>query len=171
MPVASLDGFGPRASMSFFMYNQDGTQAIARPFFDGQPPQPDNNASPGEVSANVLRMHMLDRQDVGTNAPSENFIYQFDEYRYLVRDEWRQVLAHDAGGRVTGGSLEALTDAFAEGREIKVAIAGLCAELSEDPEHAVRHELMVHCGPGWNRRGCGAGSGRNHLRAVSRSSC
>ena len=31
------DGFGPRASMSFFMYNQNGLQAIARPYLDGKP--------------------------------------------------------------------------------------------------------------------------------------
>ena len=149
MPVASLDGFGPRASMSFFMYNQDGTQAIARPFLDGQSSLPENNASPGEEPADFPKMQMLDRQDLGSNAPSENFIYEFENYRYLVRDEWREVLAHDADGTVTGGSLEALIDAFTEGREVKVAITGLCAELSKDPEHAVRHELMVHCGPGY----------------------
>ena len=42
MPVSLPDGFGPRESMSFFLYNQDGHQAIARPFLDerqamGQP--------------------------------------------------------------------------------------------------------------------------------------
>ena len=36
MPIALPDGFGPRASMSFFIYNQDGHQAIARPHLDGQ---------------------------------------------------------------------------------------------------------------------------------------
>ena len=34
-PVSLPDEFGPRASMSFFMYNQNGLQAIARPFLDG----------------------------------------------------------------------------------------------------------------------------------------
>src|SRR4051812_702256 len=36
-PVDLPDGFGPRPSMSFFLYNQDGQQAIARPFLDRQP--------------------------------------------------------------------------------------------------------------------------------------
>ena len=35
-PVSLPDGFGPRASMSFFLYNQNGQQAIARPHLDGQ---------------------------------------------------------------------------------------------------------------------------------------
>ena len=34
-PISLPDAFGPRASMSFFMYNQDGQQAIARPYLDG----------------------------------------------------------------------------------------------------------------------------------------
>src|SRR6476661_3339331 len=34
-PVDLPDGFGPRPSMSFFLYNQDGQQAIARPYLDG----------------------------------------------------------------------------------------------------------------------------------------
>ena len=149
MPVDCLHGFGPRASMSFFMYNQDGTQAIARPFLDGRPPEPGDDASPGEDPEDFPKMHRLDRHDIGSNAPSENFIYDFEQYRFLVRDEWRQVLAHEADGRTTGGSLEALAEAFVEGCEIKVAIAGLCADLCQDPAQAPRHELLVQCGPGY----------------------
>ena len=37
-PIECPTGFGPRSSMSFFLYNQDGHQAIARPFLDGEPP-------------------------------------------------------------------------------------------------------------------------------------
>ena len=36
-PVSLPDAFGPRPSMSFFLYNQDGTQAIARPHLDDAP--------------------------------------------------------------------------------------------------------------------------------------
>ncbi len=35
MPLA--DDFGPRASMSFFMYDQNAQQAVARPYLDGEP--------------------------------------------------------------------------------------------------------------------------------------
>jgi len=38
MPVSLRKGFGPRESMSFFLYNQDGHQAIARPYLDGRVP-------------------------------------------------------------------------------------------------------------------------------------
>lgn len=34
-PVTLPDRFGERPSMSFFMYNQDGLQACARPYLDG----------------------------------------------------------------------------------------------------------------------------------------
>lgn len=36
-PIDLPDGFGPRASMSFFLYNEDGNQAVARPYLDGPP--------------------------------------------------------------------------------------------------------------------------------------
>ena len=35
-PVTLPDRFGERASMSFFMYNEDGTQACARPYLDAK---------------------------------------------------------------------------------------------------------------------------------------
>src|SRR5688572_12870302 len=44
-PVQLPDGFGPRPSMSFFLYNQDGRQAIARPHLDGIAP----TAEPGRA--------------------------------------------------------------------------------------------------------------------------
>lgn len=149
MPVDCLEGFGPRASMSFFMYNQDGTQAIARPYLDGKTPQTHEDASPGEDVADFPKTEILDQHDIGTNAPSENFIYEFEEYRYLVRDEWREMYAHDADGHCTGGSFEALMSAFEEGCEIKVGITGLCTDLCEDPKKAPSHELIVQCGPGY----------------------
>ena len=40
MPIDPPAGFGPRPSMSLFLYNQDGSQAIARPFLDGRPAVP-----------------------------------------------------------------------------------------------------------------------------------
>ena len=36
-PIEPPEGFGPRASLSFFMYNQNGEQAFARPHLDGPP--------------------------------------------------------------------------------------------------------------------------------------
>ena len=86
-PINVPDGFGPRASMSFFLYNQDGQQAIARPYLDGRsvdvpsaPSLPDGkNPSP--------KYHQQDVWDVNTNAPSSNFIYDFDVFEYKVLDE------------------------------------------------------------------------------------
>jgi len=148
MPIESLEGFGPHASMSFFMYNQDGSQAIARPFLDGREPS-DRDVWTGAAEKDFPKMRVLDRHDVETNAPSENFIYDFEEYRFLVRDEWREVLAHDAEGRVTAGSFSALAEAFEQGCDVKVAVAGLCADLCPDPAAAAGQEWFVHCGPGY----------------------
>ena len=46
--------------------------------------------------------------DRGTNAPSSDFIYDFDRFRYFVCDQWEEVYAHSAEGEVLGGSVEAL---------------------------------------------------------------
>jgi len=93
--------------------------------------------------SNMPKYHQIDAWDSGTNAPSSNFIYDFEVFRYLVRDEWRQVLVHEADGRVTAGSLEALVTAFSEGAEIKVGIRGLCGDLGGGMDH----EVFVHTGP------------------------
>lgn len=149
MPIVPPAGFGPRASMSFFLYNEDGRQAIARPYLDGVPAA--GSPGPGTLDdhGDMPKYHQQDAWDTGTNAPSSNFIYDFDVFRYFVCDDWREVLAHDAGGRVTGGSLDALVEAFSAGAEIKVGIRGLCADLGGGPEH----EVFVHTGPGYYSAG------------------
>lgn len=151
MPVQLPNGFGPRESMSFFMYNQDGQQAIARPHFDigsaAMEASATRNVECGPDSfANMLRYKELDRWDDHTNSPSQNFVYDFDFYRYCVSDRWREVFSHDADGRVQDGSLEDLILSFSSGAELKVAIRGLCDDLALDATDAVDHEVFVHLG-------------------------
>lgn len=57
-PVSLPDGFSPRSSMSFFLYNQDGGQAIARPFLDGVPPEVAPGASPAEPPPNMPKSQL-----------------------------------------------------------------------------------------------------------------
>ena len=54
-PIELPNGFGPRSSMSFFMYNQDGTQAIARPYLDDGPFESNYGSSPAARSRRVCR--------------------------------------------------------------------------------------------------------------------
>jgi hypothetical protein len=151
MPVQPPDGFGLRESLSFFMYNQNGQQAVARPHLDGQSLSAGSAVS-GEVVnnqasfPNMERYSTLDHWDDNTNAPSTNFVYQMDYYRYCVADRWREVLSHDAGGTVESGSLDALVAAFRTGAELKVAIRGLCSDLSQNAALAPDHEVFVHLG-------------------------
>jgi hypothetical protein len=79
-------------------------------------------------------------------------------YRYFVRDEWTEVLAHDEHGRVESGSFAALEQAQSEAREIKVGLRDLCADLGFGPSHQVfslvgsgfthtklkTHEVLTH---------------------------
>jgi len=145
MPVALPEGFGPRESMSFFLYNQDGQQAIARPFLDGSQPTATPGVSTPDPWPSMPRYHELARFDEGTNAPSSNFVYDFEYFRYFVGGGWREVFSHESDGSVTGGSIEELAAAVGEGAEAKVAIRGLCADLEESAE-AVEHEVFVHLG-------------------------
>ena len=149
MPLSPPEGFGPRPSMSLFMYNQDGQQAIARPYLDGLPAVGQFGRSPLEDHGDMPKYHQQDGWDAGTNAPSSNFIYDFDVYRYLVCDDWEEVLSHTAEGSIVSGSLESLCDAFAQGREVKVGIRGLCADLAERPDSAPDHTVFVQTGPGY----------------------
>lgn len=141
MPVSLPDGFGPRASMSFFMYNQDGHQAVARPYLDG------GVGETGTHDPDMPKMHIGEAFDGGTAAPSTNFIYDFESYRFFVRDAWREVLAHDEQGQVVRGEVKELADLCEAGHEVKVAIRGLCDDLTPTGQTKIEHEVFVHIGP------------------------
>lgn len=145
-PISLPDAFGVSPSMSLFLYNQNGEQAIARPFLDGMARTGGRGASEPADHSDMPKYHERDRWDAGTNAPSSNFVYDFDVFRYLVRDDWRQVLAHEADGTVTGGSAEALAEASAAGCAVKSAVAGLCADLEPEGWEPVPHEVFVQAG-------------------------
>jgi hypothetical protein len=150
-PISLPDAFGPRASMSFFLYNQDGQQAIARPHLDGGTPPGAGTIGPAALDdwRAYPKYHQQDGWDAGTNAPSSNFVYDFEVFRYFVCDDWQEVLAHDAGGRVQSGSIDLLAAAFEAGAEIKVAIRDLCADLDAEPVRPVEHEVFIQVGPGY----------------------
>jgi len=148
-PIDIPHGFGPRPSMSFFLYNQDGQQAIARPYLDGVSPMAEPGPAAPAAPSDMPKYHIQGGQDEGTNAPSHHFVYDFDHYRFHVRDSWKQLYAHDEQGRGQCGSLDALVAAFNGGAELKVAIRGLCRDLTVDGvegEQAMDHEVFVHLG-------------------------
>lgn len=84
-PIELPVGFGPRPSMSFFLYNQDGTQAIARPYLDGGSVEATFGPAPTQSPLRMPKYHVLDSWDAGTNAPSQNFVYDFDRFGF---DHW-----------------------------------------------------------------------------------
>lgn len=146
-PVDLPDRFGPRPSMSFFVYNQNGQQAIARPFLDGKPAAGQPGASPIDKPEGMAKYLAQSTWDGQTNAPSTNFIYEFESFKYCVWDGWREVLSHDEHGAVKSGSIDTFMDAFTRGCEMKVGIRGACADLGDGAK--VDHELFVRCGPGY----------------------
>jgi len=66
----------------------------------GPAPLDDHRAMP--------KCHQFDAWDSGTNAPSSNFVYDFETYNFLVCDDWREVFACGADGNALSGSIEAL---------------------------------------------------------------
>ena len=147
-PVELPKGFGPRPSMSYFLYNEDGTQAIARLHMDGGATEGLPGASTVDEPPGMSKYHALDGWDGETNSPSHNFIYDFETFRYHVCDRWEEVLSHDASGQVQSGSFEALRAAFVAGRAVKIGVSGLCDELSDNGE-VLAHELFVEIGSGY----------------------
>jgi len=146
-PIKLPEGFGAGSSMSFFMYNQDGSQAIARPYLDDS--QKNIRPDASQLDEPCEKYRVLDSCDDGTNAPSSNFIYDFELFKYCVQDNWQEMFAHDADGNVVSGSLDTLMDAFAKGCEIKVGIRGLCDDLAEDGKTAIDHEVFIQTGWGY----------------------
>lgn len=145
-PVALPDQFGPRPSLSLFLYNEDGSQAIARPHLDGPPAVAPHGPSPTVDHSGMPRYAEHDRWDDATNAPSSNFTYAFDTLRCFVREDWRLVLHHASNGDVIAGSYAELADAFARGVEWKIGITGLCDDLAARDEPALPHEVFIQAG-------------------------
>ena len=150
MPINSLAGFGPRPSMSFFLYNENGEQGIARPYLDNPPLEDDVEAMLAYDHSDMVKYHERDSWDVDTNAPSSNFVYDFELFRYFVNDSWQEVYANNEQGEATFGSLESLVEAFLEGAEIKVGISDLSGDLAGSPK--LNSEVFVQVGPGYYHR-------------------
>ncbi|MBC8352338.1 MAG: hypothetical protein H8E66_10135 [Planctomycetes bacterium] len=145
-PVALPSGFGPRPSLSLFLYNEDGSQAIARPFLDGVPAADNLGPSRSSDHSDMPKYHEQNRWDDQTNAPSSNFIYDFDTLRYFVRDDWQLALYHSSSGEVLAGSHDLLAQAFSQGVEWKISVKGLCADLAEPETDALPHEVFIQAG-------------------------
>jgi len=142
-------GFGDFPSLSFFLNNDDGHNGIARPFLDGRKgtAKKDDYQCPKYVT--------YDAWDTESPCPSENFSYEFNEYAWWVSDTWEEVLAHEADGGVTRGSLAALREAFRAGRSLKVGVRDLCADLAPAGGKPLAHELFVELGPIYNHQDSG----------------
>lgn len=145
-PVELPIGFGPRPSLSLFLYNENGGQAIARAYLDGQPVAGKMGPSPPADHSKMPKYHEIDRWDDSTNAPASNFAYDFDTLRYFVRDDWRLVLHHMADGKVLAGSPERIAQEFARGVEWKLGIRGLCTDLLPPGQSPLPHEVFIQAG-------------------------
>lgn len=137
-PVEPTTGFnGAQPKMSYFLYDLDGRQAGATLLLDGSPVAPPGNQRIEPTPPEMPKLSETEWFDVGSAAPSRNFIYAMENYRYFVRDDWSEVFSHGPDGAVRGGSLADLCEAQHAGRELKVGIAGLGDALGTGPAHEV----------------------------------
>jgi hypothetical protein len=130
-------GFNAGPKMSFFLYTVDGEQACANVVF-GDAPALDAGFGTRLVvptPADMPKMGPDEVFDLGTVAPSRNFVYDFERYRYFVRDDWQELDGFDA--------LEAAQIA---GREIKVGVRDLLGPGSD-------HEVFIGVGSGFLHTG------------------
>lgn len=158
-PLHPPFGFnGTDAKMAYFFYTSDADQARANLLLAG--PEADAARAPGAPMAgghvtnpappDMPKMSPEQAFDLGTLGPSRTFVYDMEVYRFIVRDEWQEVLAHDVDGTPIRGSIDALEEAQVAGRELKVAIAGLGAELAERVGlPPVEHEIISDLGSGF----------------------
>ena len=130
----------PSRKMSFFLYQSDGRQACANLLF-GDVDLGRSRPAPATVVPTPADMPKMSPEvvyDLGTTGPSRNFVYDMEIYRYFVRDDWQELLAHDADGTVDRGSFDAIEAAQIAGREFKVGIRGLAAGARRmGPDHEV----------------------------------
>lgn len=127
-PVFLREDFGP-PSMSFFLYNQDGTQAVARPYLTSRRAEETFTAGQDVGGDRLLR---LGEFDLGTNAPSSSFVYRFDHYRFVTRRRWREVASTSADGQVLSGCIDELGSAVRSGQGIKVAVSNFSPSPESD---------------------------------------
>ena len=143
-PVQLPGTFGTRASLSLFMYNENGLQSIARPILD-KSPEPVGEDTPILES----KYHLLSSFDQDTNGPASNFIYDFFSYRFMVNDCWEEICACDENGNVLSGSVRDIEAASLDGCELKVGISGIAGP-------GLDHTVFVQTGPHYfyHREGC-----------------
>jgi len=143
-PVQLPGTFGRRASMSFFMYNENGLQSIARPYLDGGVFDPTIEDTPILME----KYHTISSFDEDTNAPCSNFVYDFFSYRFMVNDCWEEICSVDENGNVLSGSKRLIEQASLDGCELKVGISGVCDSMECVRGSApVKHEVFVQTGP------------------------
>ncbi len=148
-PSTGFNGTQPR--MSFFLYNMDAGQACASLILDNSPAaRPGTNAIE-PVPREMPKLRDTTAFDLGSHAPSRNFIYDMEVYRYFVCDNWQEVLAHDANGQVIRGSIDAIGEAQSQGREFKVGISGLCSDLATG--QPIPHEVFSLLGSSFYHTG------------------
>lgn len=144
-PVQLLRGFGEANALSLFVYNQDGSQGLARLGLDGTIDRTVRRDFEEDAGAKTRTFAIHDEKTAGV---STSFIYEFENFDFFVTDSYRELYAHDRNGRRTNGRLGDLERAYRRGRGIKLAVKGLSEVLWGDTGHV--DEIFLHCGSSYH---------------------
>jgi len=91
------------------------------------------------------KYHEQESWDAGTNAPSSNFIYDFEKYRFWVHDEWQEMLAHTATARCFPALLTHWPKPFCTDATSRLVFAD-CVPTWRGSASAIDHEVFVQVG-------------------------
>ena len=125
-------GFNPDAGprMSFFLYDMEGRQGCSHVMLDDELYAPPGTHREVEAPAKFPKLSSTQLNDEGSSGPSMQFAYDFERYRYWVRDDWELLLAHKTDGTVTSGSWRDLHNAQLAGKDIKIGLAAVAAAVA-----------------------------------------
>jgi len=139
-PVELPNGFGTANSLSLFLYNQNGLQAMAKLVLDGQVEKALNNDTD---DFGYVKNHLISMNDQGTCGVSRNFIYDFDFMAFSLNDIYEELFANSKEGICVGGSIDGMAEAYAKGRGIKLAVKDISEALWGKSTHSDEH--FLHC--------------------------
>lgn len=137
-PVELPHGFGHANSLSLFLYNQNGLQAMAKLILDGQVEKALNHDTD---DFGYVKNHLISMSDQGTLGVSRNFIYDFDFMAFSLDDTYKELYANSKEGLCVGGSIDVMAEAYAKGRGIKLAVSDLSEALWGKSSHSDEHFL------------------------------
>jgi len=130
-PVHCAVDFEFKPSLAYWIFNVTAPSGMAIVPLDGQPAD--------AATGNWVRV---------VNHPftkGADIEWLSGQYRWWVRDDWREIYAHDEQGQTIQGSSQDIQRAANDGCALKVGIKDLWSYLMPAGQEAPTHEVFLEC--------------------------